>query len=151
MAHEHDDVDGALDELIGNEPFVGGDKQTGVPIHRFCIYACPTCDTKYRCKTFEHDLASESGIINTVVSFPCGHSFVVTFDRNGSIRSHTDIRNIQVIVEKIDIGFLRHQESRLLVVHQKMIDDKRDGDAFKVHEQIKAIRHEIDCLEREKR
>jgi len=147
MSNEQNDITRVFDELIEDAITDDHDGHNETIIPKFCIFNCPICGTKYRCKTFESDLISSSGMINTIVKFPCGHSFDLALDRNGKIRASTEIRDIQIIVEKLDVEFLRKQERKLLETHAIFVANKQEGEAFKIHEQIKAVRREIILLE----
>ena len=110
-----------------------------------CMYSCPTCGERYRLRTDMNDV--DKGIAQTIVKLPCGHTFSFMLDKKGVVRSHTEIDDITVIVDRIDVDYLRRQERLLIDKHKALIDDHQDVGAFKVHEQIKALRKEILLLE----
>lgn len=110
-----------------------------------CMYSCPTCGERYRLRTDMNDV--DKGIVQTIVKLPCGHTFSFMLDKKGSVRSHTEIDDITVTVDRIDVDYLRRQERLLIEKHKTLVDDRQDTDAFKVHEQIKSLRKEILLLE----
>lgn len=114
-----------------------------------CMYNCPLCGTRYRCRTVTSDLESEQGLTQTLTRFPCGHTFVLAIDKKGNVRSHIVVSDVTVMIDKIDVDFLKRQERKLVDEHKRLVDERQDVDAYKVHEQIKAIRKEILLLERD--
>jgi len=131
----------------GDIPPMPGDDKHGDVVFLSCMYGCPTCGERYRLRTVMNDI--DKGIVQTIVKLPCGHSFVLMFDKKGSVRSYTEIDDITVAVDRIDVDYLRRQEKILIEKHKALVDDRQDVDAFKMHEQIKAVRKEIALLERD--
>ncbi len=103
------------------------------------IFDCPRCNAKFRCKILQSDLTSESGMINSVINLPCGHTFSVFMDVNGKIRSFSPLKKVDIRIEQIDVEFLK----RSLVLLQKIHDNTDVTGQWKVFEQIKEVRNEI--------
>lgn len=112
---------------------------------RSFIVDCPTCNAKSRFSFDPDDFkgkSSDTGIFNVLLELPCSHVFLAHVDREFKIRGTVRIETgIHFSVDRIDMRYLKEQESALEKLHLKLASGGGNANIqYKVFKELERIR-----------